>query len=116
MKPFTVQCEYSAHHRFETTVEAEDPIAACRAAIELANDSSDWRSHCGPTPSYVVALAPGVHVDPWRDTPEGADASVLPVPGLFTDTARVAGMPRPGARTWFSSSASSSTRSVMTGG
>ena len=91
MKPFTVQCEYSAHHRFEATVEAEDPIAACRAAIELANDSRDWRSHCGPTPSCVVALAPGVDVDPWRDTPEGADASVLPVPGLFTDTARVAG-------------------------
>ena len=41
MKPFTVQCEYSAHHRFETTVEAEDPIAACRAAVDLANQSSD---------------------------------------------------------------------------
>ena len=42
-------------------------------------------------PSYVVALAPGVDVDPWRIDPEGGDASFLPVPGLFTDTARVAG-------------------------
>lgn len=113
MKPFTVQCEYSAHHCFETTVEAEDLIAACRAAIELANDSSDWRSHCGPTPSYVVALAPGVDVDPWRDTLEEADASVLPVPGPNHGSWV---MPRSGARTWFSRSASSSTRSVMTGG
>ena len=91
MKSFTVHCEYSAQYRFETTVEAEDAVGACRAAVDLANESSDWSSQCGPTPSYVVALAPGAGADPWRDTPEGAIASVLPVPGLFTDTARVAG-------------------------
>lgn len=91
MKPFTVHCEYSARYRFEITVEAEHPIAACRAAVNEANGSSDWRSHDADTPSYVVALAPGVDVDPWRPDPEAGDASVLPVPGLFTDTARVAG-------------------------
>ncbi|RSV14859.1 hypothetical protein CA235_10050 [Sphingomonas sp. ABOLF] len=91
MKPFTVQCEYSALHRFETTVEAEDPIAACRAALNLARRSSEWPSHCRPTPCYAVALTPGVDVDRWRDTPKGVDASVLPTAGLFRDMARVAG-------------------------
>lgn len=91
MQAFTVECEYSAPYRFITTVEAEDPIAACRAAVDEANGSIDWTSHSAPTPSYVVALARGAGVYPWASITEGADASVLPVPGLFSDTARVAG-------------------------
>ena len=40
--------------------------------------------------TYVVALAEGADVEPWGLTPEGADASILPVPGLFTDVATLA--------------------------
>ena len=39
----------------------------------------------------MVAPTLGEGVDPWRRTSEGADASVLPVPGLFTDVATLAG-------------------------
>lgn len=91
MKTFTVHCEYPALHRAEVTVEAEDAVAACRAAIDVANQSDAWKSLDWEQPSYVVALTFGEGVDPWRRTPEGADASVLPVPGLFTDVARLAG-------------------------
>ena len=93
MKTFTVQCEYPALYRNEVTVEAEDPAAACRAAIYIAGQSAAWKAHDCERPTYVVALAEGADVDPWGLTPEGADASVLPVPGLFTDVARFAGYP-----------------------
>ena len=91
MKTFTVQCEYPALYRAEVTVEAEDAVGACRAAIDVANQSDAWKSLDWEQPSYVVALTLGEGVDPWRRTPEGADASVLPVPGLFTDVATLAG-------------------------
>ena len=41
----------------------------------------------------VFALAPGFNVDHWRDAHEGADASVVPVPGLFTGPAGSRAMP-----------------------
>ncbi len=91
MKTFTVQCEYPALYRSEVTVEAEDPVAACRAAIDLSGQSDAWKGLDWEQPSYVVALAQGADVDPWQRTPEGADTSVLPVPGLFTDVAKLAG-------------------------
>ncbi len=91
MKTFTVQCEYPALYRNEVTVEAEDPVAACRAAIDVASESGAWKAHDRERPTYVVALAEGADVDPWGLTPEGADASILPVPGLFTDVATLAG-------------------------
>jgi hypothetical protein len=93
MKTFTVQCEYPALYRNEVTVEAEDPVAACRAAIDVAGQSDAWKAHDSERPTYVVAMAEGADVDPWSLTSEGADASVLPVPGLFTDVARFAGYP-----------------------
>lgn len=93
MKTFTVQCEYPALYRSEVTVEAEDAVAACRAALDTANQSDAWKHLDWEQPSYVVALAQGAGVDPWQRTLEGADASVLPVPGLFTDVARLVGYP-----------------------
>jgi len=91
MKTFTVLCEYPALYRNEVTVEAEDLAAACRTAIDVAGQSDAWKSHDCERPTYVVALAEGADVDPWRLTPEGTDASTLPVPGLFTDVAGFAG-------------------------
>lgn len=44
-------------------------------------------------------------VDPWRAGPKEGDASVLPVPGLFTDTAKVAGYAATRSEDLFSSSA-----------
>ena len=93
MKTFTVQCEYPALYRNEVTVEAEDPVAACRAAIDVAGQSDAWKAHDCERPTYVVAMAEGPDVDPWGLTPEGDDASVLTVPGLFTDVAGFAGYP-----------------------
>ena len=91
MKTFTVQCEYPALYRNEVTVEAEDPVAACRAAIDVAGQSDAWKALDCERPTYVVALAEGADVDPWALTPEGADASIMPVPGLFSDVATLAG-------------------------
>ena len=36
-------------------------------------------------------VAEGADVDPWRLVPDGGDASVLPVPGLFSGVATCAG-------------------------
>ena len=36
-------------------------------------------------------VAEGADVDPWRFVPDGGDASVLPVPGLFSEVAACAG-------------------------
>ncbi len=91
MKSYTVHCEYPALHRCEVTVEAADPVAACRAAIDAANHSDAWKGLDWEQPTYVSALVQGTDVDPWRRTPEGADASVLPLPGLFSDVTRLAG-------------------------
>lgn len=91
MKTFTVHCEYPVIHRAEVTVEAVDLVSACRAAIDVANQSDAWKGLDWEQPTYVVALTEGEDVDPWRQTSEGADASALPVPGLFTDVARLAG-------------------------
>lgn len=91
METFTVLCEYPALYRNEVTVEAEDRVAACRAAIDAANHSDAWKGLDWEQPTYVVALAQGEDIDPWQRTSEGADASVLPVPRLFTDVARLAG-------------------------
>ena len=91
MKTFTVHCEYPALYRCEITVQAEDTVGACRAAIDSANQSDSWKGLDWEQTTYVVALAQGEDIDPWRRTPEGADESILPVPGLFTDVAKLAG-------------------------
>ena len=91
MKTFTVHCEYPALYRCEVTVQAEDAVGACRAAIDSANQSDSWKGLDWEQPTYVVALAQGADIDPWRRTAEGADASTLPVPGLFTGVATLAG-------------------------
>ena len=91
MKTFTVQCEYPALYRSEVTVEGQDPVVACRTAIDAAGQSDAWKAHDSERLTYVVAMAEGADVDPWGLTPEGADASLVPVLGLLTDVARSAG-------------------------
>ena len=71
MNTFTVQREYPALYRTEVTSEAEDVAAACRAAADVANQSDTWEAHDCEQPTYVVAMAKGADVDPWRLTPEG---------------------------------------------
>lgn len=87
----TAQFGHPALGRSDVTVEAEDPVAACRTAIDLANRSAAWRGLDWKQPSCVVALAQGADVDLWQRTPGGADTSALPVPGRFTDVASLAG-------------------------
>lgn len=91
MKTFTVHCEYPLLYRAEVTVEAEDPVSACRAAILSANETDAWKALDWEQRTYVSALAEGAGTDPWRLLPDGADASVLPVPGLFSDVSMLAG-------------------------
>ncbi len=91
MKTFTVHCEYPAHYRAEITVEAEDVVSACRSAIDASHTTDGWKSLDTEHPTYVSAIAEGAGVDPWRFVPDGGDASVLPVPGLFSDVAACAG-------------------------
>lgn len=71
IKTFTVQCEYPELYRSKVTVEAEDPVAACGAAIDAASQSDAWKSHDCERPTCVVALAERADVDPWGLTPEG---------------------------------------------
>lgn len=59
--------------------------------MALANRSDAWTALDWEQPTYVVALAPGGDVDPWQRTLERADTSILPVPGVFTDVAQLAG-------------------------
>jgi len=91
MKTFTVHCEYPAPYRAELTVEAEDLIGACRAAIDASHTTDGWKSLETEYLTYVTAIAEGADIDPWRFVPDGADASVLAVPRLFTDVAALAG-------------------------
>jgi hypothetical protein len=91
MKTFTVHCDNAVHYRAEITVEAEDIVSACRAAIDAAHTADGWRSLDTGSPVYVAAIAEGADIDPWRLSPSGADASVLAVPRLFSDVAMVAG-------------------------
>lgn len=90
MKIFTTHGEYPALYRCGITVQAEDVVGACRAVIDGANQSDSWKGLDWEQPTYVAALVRGEHIDPWRRTPEGGDASTLRVPGLFTDVATLA--------------------------
>lgn len=91
MKIFTVHCEYPAHYRAEITVEAEDVVSACRSAIDASHTTDGWKSLDTEHPTYVSAIAEGADVDPWRFVPDGGDASVLPVRGLFSEVTACAG-------------------------
>ena len=82
---------YPAHYRAEITVEAEDGVSACRSAIDASHTTDGWKSLDTEHPTYVSAIAEGVDVDPWRFVPDGGDASVLPVPGLFSEVTACAG-------------------------
>ena len=64
MKTFTVHCEYPTLYRCEITVQAEDAVGACRAAIDSANQSDSWKGLDWEQPTYVVALAQGEDIDP----------------------------------------------------
>ena len=47
-----------------------------------------WTRSIPPTSALVAA---GADVDSWRFVPDGGDASVLPVPGVFSGMAACAG-------------------------
>lgn len=91
MKTFTVHCDFPAIYRAFVTVEAEDVVHACRAAIDAANDTDAWKALDGPAMTCVAAIAEGADVDPWRLASDETDTSVLPVPRPFTDVAMIAG-------------------------
>lgn len=84
MKTFSVHCEYPAFYRIEVTVEAEDSVDACRTALAAANASDGWTALDWEQPAHVTAITEGTGIDPWRRTPDGAEPSILPVPGPFT--------------------------------
>ena len=91
MPAFTIQCEYSDLHRSIVTVEAEDIEAACRAAINLANESDGWKAIDWERPTFVTAAALGADASPWRRFPEGDERSEQTIPRRFTEVAMVAG-------------------------
>jgi hypothetical protein len=98
--------EYPAYYRAEITVEAEDVVGACRSAIDASHMTDGWKSLDTEHPTYVSAIAEGVDVDPWRFVLDGGDASVLPIPGVFSEVAACTGYAAPGARIWSTRSAS----------
>ena len=106
MTTFTVHCEYPLIYRAEVTVEAEDAVSACRTAILSANETDAWKALDWEQRTYVSALAAGADVDPWRAVPDGEDSSVLRSLACSRMWQCSRAMPRPGARIWFSSSAS----------
>lgn len=52
---------------------------------------TDGRASIRSIPLMSALVAEGVDVDPWRFVPDGGDASVLPVPGLFSEVTACAG-------------------------
>ena len=91
MKGYVLHQPYSTYHRAEITVEAEDVVSACRSAIDTSHTTDGWTSLDTEHPTYVSTIAEGADVDPWRFVPDGGDASVLPVPGLFSEVTACAG-------------------------
>ena len=77
---FTVQCGFASYFSNTVVVEAADVDAACRLAVEIANQSDGWKAidHCGPT--FVDAVAEGEDADPWM-----IRGSVLPVPAELAE-------------------------------
>lgn len=66
--------------------------SAPAAPLAVSSHTTDgWKSLDTEHPTYVSAIAEGADVDPWRFVPDGGDASVLPVPGLFSEVAACAG-------------------------
>lgn len=59
--------------------------------VDASHTTDGWKSLDTEHPTYVSAIAEGVDVDPWRFVPDGGDASVLPVPGLFFEVTACAG-------------------------
>lgn len=59
--------------------------------VDASHTTDGWKSLNTEHPTYVSAIAEGADVDPWRFVPDGGDASVLPVPGLFSQAAACAG-------------------------
>lgn len=91
MKTFTVYCVATAHSSAEITVEAEDLVGACRAAIDESHTADAWESLDAGYPTFVAAIAEGRAGDPRRSVADWRDTSVLPVPRLFSDVAACAG-------------------------
>ena len=62
--------------------------------IDASHTTDGWKSLDTEHPTYVSAIAEGANVDPWRFVPDGGDASVLPVAGLFLRGGGVHGLCR----------------------
>jgi hypothetical protein len=58
--------------------------------VDASHTTGGWKSLDTEHPTYVSACR-RVDVDPWRFVPDEGDASVLPVPGLFSEVAACAG-------------------------
>ncbi len=91
MTTFTVQCESLTPYRNTVVVEADNLVAACRAGIDAAGQDDGWKCVTYEPSTYIVAIAQGDDVDPWTLDASGADASVIPVPPVFTDIAQIIG-------------------------
>ena len=71
----------------------------CRQRLPLRLSMRHIRPTGGRTSTRSIALTSalvgeGADVDPWRFVPDGGDASVLPVPGLFLRDGGVRGLRR----------------------
>lgn len=91
MTKFTVQCETLAPYRNTVVVEAADLVTACRKGIDEAGQDDGWKSVTCDQSTYIVAIAQGDDIDPWTLDAVGAEASVIPVPPVFTDIAQIIG-------------------------
>ena len=59
--------------------------------VDASHTTDGWKSLNTEHPTYVSAIVEGADVDPWRFVPDGGDASVLPVPAVFSGVAVCAG-------------------------
>ena len=90
-RPSLTPFEYPAHYRAEITIEAEDVVSACRSACRCVSYGRRVEEPRYGASHLCQLVAEGVAVDPWRFVSDGGDASVLPVPGLFSQAAACAG-------------------------
>lgn len=73
------------------TVEAEDVVSAAAPRSMHHTRPTGGRAWTRSIPPTSALVAEGADVNPWRFVPDCGDASVLPVPGLFSDVAACGG-------------------------
>ncbi len=62
--------------------------------IDASHTTDGWKSLDTEHALTSALVGEGADVDPWRFVPDGGDASVLPVPGLFLRGGGVRGLRR----------------------